>query len=208
MIETIVLHQEVTKEEAKNIAIELLKKVRIPDPETRLEDYPHSFSMGMCQRIVIAMTLSMKPKLIIADEPTASLDVTIQAQIMALLNDLKEEFNLSILLISHDLGVIAQSCDHILIMYLGKIVETGTPDQIFHSPKHPYTQALISSIPIADPSKKHTPKPPEGDTPSPMNIPKGCRFHTRCPFVMDKCKEVSPELVAQSDEAEVACFLY
>ena len=148
MIETIMLHRSVSKDKAKDIAIDLLNKVKIPNPCVRINHYPHQFSIGMCQRIMIALTLSMNPKLLIADEPTASLDVTIQAEILELLNELRKEYQLSILFISHDLSVVAQHCDHILVMYLGNLVEEGPPEQIFKNPKDPYTQKLISSIPL------------------------------------------------------------
>ena len=148
MVETIKLHHGVATAEAKDLAIDFLKKVKIPDPHIRINHYPHQFSIGMCQRIMIALTLSMNPTLLIADEPTASLDVTIQAEILDLLNELRNEYKLSILFISHDLSVVAQHCDHILVMYLGNLVEEGNPDQIFKSPQDPYTQKLISSIPI------------------------------------------------------------
>jgi peptide/nickel transport system ATP-binding protein len=207
MVETIILHQNVNKEEAEKIAIELLKKVNIPDAESRMNDYPHQFSVGMCQRIMIALTLSMKPKLLIADEPTASLDVTIQAQILKLLSQLKEEYSMSMLFISHDLGVIAQLCDYILIMYLGKIIEKGTPKDIFANPLHPYTKALISSIPMPDPTQKKEIQPLKGDIPSPMNLPSGCRFHPRCPNAMPRCSQKEP-LLQINDTSEVACFLY
>ncbi|NDC83136.1 ABC transporter ATP-binding protein [bacterium] len=195
MMETIMLHQSVDKRTARDIAIQLLTQVKIPDASTRLNDYPHQFSLGMCQRIMIAITLAMKPRLIIADEPTASLDVTIQAQVLALLDALRREQELSILMISHDLGVIAQFCDRILIMYLGKIVETGTPTQIFKMPKHPYTQALISAIPVPDPDLRQKPKLISGDIPSPANLPAGCRFHPRCPIATDRCRDLEPELI-------------
>lgn len=207
LVETIVLHQKVTKDDAKKIAIDLLREVNIADPEQRFCDYPHQFSLGMCQRIMIALTLSMKPKLLIADEPTASLDVTIQAQILDLLHRLQKEYEMSILLISHDLGVIAQHCDYILVMYLGKIVEAGSPEAIFKKPLHPYTQALISAIPIPDPTQKKIPQLLKGDIPSPLNIPKGCRFHPRCPKVMPECKEKDPVFCKHGD-SEVACWLY
>jgi peptide/nickel transport system ATP-binding protein len=207
MVETIMLHKKVTKEEAKNIAIELLKKVNIPDPETRMKDYPHQFSQGMCQRIMIALTISMQPKLLIADEPTASLDVTIQAQILALLNALKAEFDMSMLFISHDLGVIAQLCDYVLIMYLGKIVEKGTPKDIFLKPLHPYTKALIAAIPSTDPTNKKELQVLKGDMPSPMNLPTGCRFHPRCPKAMQICSEKEPEL-RNVGSSVVSCHLF
>jgi len=207
LIETIRLHQNVDKDTAKQKAIELLRTVHIPDPESRVDQYPHEFSIGMCQRVMIALTLSMNPKLIIADEPTASLDVTIQAQVLLLLKQLKDKFKLSILLISHDLGVIAQHCDYILIMYLGKIVEKGTPLEIFGSPLHPYTQALIQAIPLPDPTQKQVQAPIKGELPSPMSPPSGCPFHTRCPHVMPRCRIEEPQLLPEGN-AEVACFLY
>jgi len=207
MVETLRLHHSLTYKEALDRAIQLLQKVNIPDAHLRIFDYPHEFSLGMCQRIMIALTLSMNPKLLIADEPTASLDVTVQAQILELLRELKHEFQMSILIISHDLGIIAQSCDHIVVMYLGKVVETGSPQAIFHAPKHPYTQALIAAIPSADPDKKNTAKPLTGEMPSPVNLPKGCRFNTRCPHVMDRCFQENPPFV-QVEGSKVACFLH
>lgn len=207
MIETLQLHFKLSRHEAKEKAISLLKGVSIPDPEQRLNDYPHQFSIGMCQRIMIALTMSMKPTLLIADEPTASLDVTIQAQVLALLKDLKSETQMSVLLISHDLGIIAQHCEYILVMYLGAIVEKGSVEDIFYRPKHPYTQALMSSIPIPDPRKKQQPQLIAGDIPSPMAIPSGCRFHTRCPKVMDACKTQTPSWQKEGQQ-EVACLLY
>ncbi|MFC1616698.1 ABC transporter ATP-binding protein [Candidatus Margulisiibacteriota bacterium] len=206
LIETILLHRNVTKKEALEIAIDLLIKVNIPDPEARLSEYPHQFSMGMCQRIMIALTLAMKPKLIIADEPTASLDVTIQAQMLDLLEQLQREYKLSVLMISHDLGIIAQYCDYIIVMYLGKIVEEGTPKQVFKNPLHPYTQALISAIPVPDPEKAKPVIKLKGDFPGIINLPKGCRFHPRCPKVMDKCKKIQPEL-ENKNQQKVACWL-
>ncbi|MBG91359.1 MAG: peptide ABC transporter ATP-binding protein [Actinobacteria bacterium] len=208
LIETICLHQNTSPKEARKIAASLLKKVNIPDPETRLDDYPHQFSIGMCQRIMIALSIASRPQLLIADEPTASLDVTIQAQILSLLNDLKSELNMSILLISHDLGVIAQHCDHILVMYLGKIVESGSPQDIFKSPLHPYTQALIKSIPIPDPNIKQAPELIKGDIPSPMNLPSGCRFHPRCPEKLSKCEKECPSLNTIKNTHKAACWLY
>ena len=153
MIETILHHHNISKNEAKDRAIQLLDRVKIPDPELRINDYPHQFSLGMCQRIMIALTLTMEPELVIADEPTASLDVTVQTKIMDLLNELQRELGMSMLLISHDLGVIAQNCDYIYIMYKGKIVEEGSAYDIFKTPKDPYTQALIAAIPSIDPPK-------------------------------------------------------
>jgi peptide/nickel transport system ATP-binding protein len=205
MIETICLHQKVSKKEAKDLAIDLLKKVRIPDPEKRMNNYPHEFSLGMCQRAMIALTLSMRPKLLIADEPTASLDVTVQAQILDLLEELQESFKMSILLISHDMGVISQNCDEVLVMYVGKIVERGTPDQIFNAPQHPYTQALIEAIPKIGKSRQAFTL--QGDPPSPLNLPKGCRFQSRCPKVIERCRIESPPLVTSPAGQACACWV-
>ena len=212
LTETIRLHNpELSNLNALEKAEILLTEVNIPDAKKRLNDYPHQFSLGMCQRIMIAITIAMNPKLLIADEPTASLDVTIQAQILHLLNELKVKNKMSIFLISHDLGVIAQHCDHVLIMYLGKIVESGTPMDIFKSPQHPYTQALINSIPNPDPSIKKETTLLTGDIPSPLNIPTGCRFHTRCPKAFDICKTTEPVFQKHSENSEtsqVACHLF
>jgi len=194
LIETLCIHRSCSKDEARVRALDLLKKVNIPDPESRIDDYPHQFSLGMCQRIMIALVLAMKPKLLIADEPTASLDVTIQAQLLTLLNQLKDDENMSMLIISHDLGVVAQNCDEILVYYLGKIVEKGTPEQIFLNPQHPYTQALIAAIPSPDPRVKKKSALLVGDIPSPIYLPRGCRFHTRCPHAEEQCRVSEPEL--------------
>ncbi|MBT5855566.1 ABC transporter ATP-binding protein [bacterium] len=206
LVETIMLHHQVSKEEATARAIELLKRVQIPDPEKRFYQYPHEFSLGMCQRVMIALTVSMMPELLIADEPTASLDVTVQAQIMLLLKEIQAQDNMSILFISHDLGLIAQNCDYVYIMYLGHIVEEGAPSAIFHNPQHPYTQALIHAIPDPNPDNKMETLPIQGDIPSPMNIPKGCRFHTRCPKALDRCKTDVPIMQKKGDSIS-ACWL-
>ena len=205
MVETILQHRNLSKNDALDHAISLLRRVNIPDPETRVHDYPHQFSIGMCQRIMIALTLSMQPDLVIADEPTASLDVTVQAQIMALLNELQTELGMSMLFISHDLGLIAQNCSYIYIMYLGRIVEEGSPMQIFKTPQHPYTQALIAAIPNPDPSQTDLAPPLSGDIPSPIHLPNGCAFHTRCPKADARCKIERPELQEVSDR-KTACF--
>ncbi|MCP4050396.1 MAG: ABC transporter ATP-binding protein [bacterium] len=207
MIETIRLHSKVDKKQARDQTIALLKKVNIPDPDIRLHDYPHQFSMGMCQRIMIALTVSMKPRLLIADEPTASLDVTIQAQMLRLLEQLQHEYQMSILLISHDLGIIAQYCDYILVMYLGRIVEKGSPEDIFSKPLHPYTQALISAIPVPDPKKGKPEILLTGDMPGVANLPSGCRFHPRCLKSMPECSKSEP-ILKSNGRSEVACFLY
>ena len=192
MIETIRLHHDVSKEKAKEMAISWLKKVNISDPEKRMEQYPHECSIGMCQRIMIALTLAMSPSLLIADEPTASLDVTIQAQILSLLKDLQRDLSMSVLLISHDLGVVAQYCDHVVVMYLGRVMESGPTLDVFTQPKHPYTRALLASIPIPDPTKKQGFTVLKGETPSPVHLPTGCRFHPRCPEVQPVCLTTVP----------------
>ena len=207
LIETILLHRKVTKKEAREIAIDLIKKVQIPDAELRLDQYPHEFSLGMCQRIMIALTIAMRPKLLIADEPTASLDVTVQAQILELLHQLKDEFDMSVLLISHDLGVIAQNCDEMLVMYLGKIIEKGKPADLFQNPLHPYTQALIAAIPSPFRKRKFEASVLKGDIPSPLNLPAGCRFHPRCPHAMDVCQTQEP-ILKRVKNRDVSCFLY
>ncbi len=207
MIETIQHHHKLPKNQAKEMAIDLLKKVAIPDAERRLDHYPHQFSMGMCQRIMIALTICMQPKLLIADEPTASLDVTIQSQVLHLLDRIRHDYSMSIILISHDLGLISQYCDDLYIMYLGKIVEHGSPRTIFEKPLHPYTQALVASIPTFH----HKTELPSAfsmtDIPSPLAIPSGCRFHPRCVHCMDICTQKVPNLEPHQDR-EVACFLY
>lgn len=209
LISVIRLHRGMSKEEAKNEALRLLRLVEMPDPERRMNDYPHQFSGGMAQRIMIAMALSCQPKLLIADEPTASLDVTIQAQIMDLLLEIREKFQMAILLVSHDLGVIAKMCDRIAVMYLGRIVEIAPAEKLYGSPMHPYTQALLKSVPVPDP--KHNGKIAKltGDVPSPLNIPSGCRFRSRCPEAFDLCPQIDPMLhPVNGDDHLAACLLY
>lgn len=207
LIETLTIRGGLSKVAAKARAIALLEQVNIPDAARRLSDYPHQFSLGMCQRIVIALTLGLQPRLLIADEPTASLDVTVQAQVMNLLVSLRREHHMAMLLISHDLGVVAQYCDRVMVMYLGRIVEVGTPEQIFLTPKHPYTQALIRAIPSTDPRRPHIFDALKGEIPSPLAIPKGCRFHTRCPIAIPQCSAEDPAFRVLSSGQEVACLL-
>ena len=204
LIETIQFHHHLSTSDATDKAIWFLKKVGIPDPAGRLNHYPHQLSLGMCQRVMIALTLSMQPKLLIADEPTASLDVTVQAQILQLIRSLQEEFEMSVLLISHDLGVIAQSCDLILVMYLGRLVEIGNRDTLFKHPKHPYTQALIQAIPRLDGTLSPS---LQGDPPSPYDLPSGCAFHPRCPYAMYMCRQQAPPMRSVDESSQVACFL-
>jgi len=194
LMETIQIHQKMKKKAAYECAINWLKKVGISDPEKRMKQYPHECSLGMCQRIMIALTLSMEPSLLIADEPTASLDVTIQAQILSLLGQLKNELNMSVLMVSHNLGVIAQHCDRVIVMYCGRIVESGPTKELFSDPKHPYTKALLRSIPVANPNHKQIIEPLKGDVPSRINLPEGCPFHPRCPEAKDTCTKDIPPL--------------
>ena len=206
MVETLQLHHAgMSKAEAQAKALELFKEVNITDAERRLDQYPHELSGGMAQRVMIAMALSSEPDLLIADEPTASLDVTIQAQIMKLLLELKEKRGMSILMISHDMGVIAQLCDRIAVMYLGKIVETASATELFRNPRHPYTRALLKSIPKADPSVRGELKTLFGDIPSPINLPPGCRFAGRCEFAQQQCQTAEP-LLETLGPTQVACY--
>lgn len=185
-------HQKVGKTEAKKKALDMLKLVEIPSPEERYNNYPHEFSGGMRQRVLIAMALCCEPNLLIADEPTTALDVTIQAQIIKLMKDLNKRTNTSIILITHDLGVVADICDRIIVMYGGLIMEEGPINEIFYRPHHPYTKGLLNSLPKAGQTKKNKLEPIEGSPPDMLNPPKGCPFSDRCKYVMDICKEKLP----------------
>lgn len=203
------LHRHMPKKQAEDEVINLLQTVKLPDPENRINDYPHQLSGGMCQRVMIAMALSCRPKLLIADEPTAALDVTIQAQILDLLLELRERFEMSMLLISHDMGVVARMCDCISVMYLGKIVEESKAETLYSSPKHPYTQALLEAVPIPNPTEKIKFSLLKGDLPSSVDIPSGCRFRTRCPEAFDKCITEEPKIKdIDQNGSRVACWLY
>ena len=206
IMEVIQLHQGLNKEKAREKAIEMLKIVGIPEPERRMKEYPHQLSGGMRQRVMIAMALSCKPKLLIADEPTTALDVTIQAQILRLMDQLKEEFSASVLLITHDLGVIAQRCNNVAVMYAGEIVEYGSVESIFKTPLHPYTVGLNKAIPRLDVDTDRL-EIIKGTVPNLIEIPSGCRFHPRCPYVMDICKREHPELREQGAHHLKRCFL-
>ncbi len=207
IIEVIMRHKNLDKAKAKNSAIEFLRMVGIPTPEKRMEQYPHEFSGGMRQRVLIAMALSCGPKLLIADEPTTALDVTIQAQILELLRNLKNQKNMSVVLITHDLGVVASLCSRIMVMYAGMIMEEGLVDEIFYSPKHPYTKALLNAIPKLEGDEKKRLEPIYGTAPSLLNPPKGCPFAERCGFSMDKCFVSMPEYKSFSATQRCMCFL-
>lgn len=203
IIEAILLHQEVSKDEARTIAREMLRLVGIPEPEKRLSEYPHELSGGMKQRAMIAMALACRPKLLIADEPTTSLDVTIQAQILALLQELKSQIGMSILLITHDLGIVADMADIVVVMYAGKVVEKGKKQDIFKRYLHPYTLGLLRSIPRLDIEEGELATIP-GFVPDPLNFPQGCRFRGRC-FLEDETCLTEPPGVTVGDEHVVYC---
>lgn len=204
--EAITAHQNVSSEEAKKKAIELLRLVGIPNPEKRYNDYPHQMSGGMRQRAMIAMALACNPRLLIADEPTTALDVTVQAQILDLIAQLKKTFGMSVLLITHDLGVIAEMCDRVIVMYAGQIVEEAPCVDLFESPLHPYTEGLLRSIPKLEPGKKPL-YTIEGNVPNSMDLPAGCRFHPRCAYAFDLCREKVPALINVNEHRRVRCFL-
>ena len=186
-------------------AVRLLSEVGIPEPKRRLWEYPHQMSGGMNQRVLIAMMLAGNPSVLIADEPTTALDVTIQAQILRLLRSLRDTRHMSIILITHDLGVVAETCHRVAVMYCGRIVETGTVDGIFHAPRHPYTVGLLNSRPRIDHEAKQL-KPIEGVVPSPQDLPSGCAFRPRCPYAQDTCGKSIPMLEFNDDHHGVACF--
>jgi oligopeptide/dipeptide ABC transporter ATP-binding protein len=193
IMEAIILHQKVGKKEARVRAIEMLRLVGIPSPEQRVDEYPHQLSGGMRQRVMIAMALSCHPRVLIADEPTTALDVTIQAQILDLLNRLQQELGMSILLITHDLGVVAETCDRVAVMYAGQIVEYADVLEIFHHPRMPYTAGLLGSIPVLGEHHERLRVIP-GNVPNPSEFPSGCKFHPRCPVAIDRCSVENPEL--------------
>jgi peptide/nickel transport system ATP-binding protein len=200
IVEAIRTHEGANKREAKRRAVELLRQVGIPNAQQRVDDYPHQFSGGMRQRAMIAMALSCNPDVLIADEPTTALDVTIQAQILELLANLRRDFDSSVILITHDLGVVAEVADEIIVMYSGRVVERGSKREIFYDPQHPYTWGLLGSIPRLDrpkPKKLHS---IEGAPPSLINLPRGCKFRPRCPHAFEQCRE-EPELKSRVEAA-------
>ena len=204
IIEAIELHQNVTRQEARKRAIEVLERVRIPEATARVDEYPHQFSGGMRQRVMIAMALSCEPELLIADEPTTALDVTVQAQILDLMRSIQKEQGMSILLITHDLGVVAEMCHHVAVMYAGSIVEYASVKELFAHPKMPYTVGLMNSLPRPGAQRL---TPIEGQPPSLVNLPTGCRFADRCPLVEPRCLESVPPLEEKTPEHFVRCFL-
>ena len=206
LMETVQTHQNVSKAEAKKLALEMMIKVGIPSPEKRLKEYPHQLSGGMKQRVMIAMALMCNPKLLIADEPTTALDVTIQAQILKLMRDLRDETGSAIMLITHDMGVVASMADAIMIMYAGRVVEYGSAQEVFANPKHPYTRGLLKSIPRLD-ERVDTLFTIEGTVPNQYDMPAGCKFWPRCPYATEKCKAEEPVLKKYGD-CQVRCWNY
>ncbi|MFQ5671736.1 MAG: ABC transporter ATP-binding protein [Nitrospinales bacterium] len=207
--EVIILHQNKSESEARAMTLDMLRKVAIPSPEQRIDQYPHELSGGMKQRVMIAMAIACRPALLIADEPTTALDVTIQAQILDLLASLQSEIQMSILLITHNLGIVAEYADRVAVMYAGKIVEETSTGQLFESPAHPYTQGLLKSIPRNEPGSPLDPIP--GAVPHPAHLPSGCAFHPRCSQAMPHCKEKIPPLVkipGSQTHHQTACWLY
>jgi len=206
--EAIMIHQNLKPKEAMAKSIEMLRLIGIPSPEKRVHEYPHELSGGMRQRVMIAMALSCKPSLLIADEPTTALDVTIQAQILDLINDLKRESNMSVIMITHDLGVVAEVCSRVVVMYLGQIIEEADVDTLFSKPLHPYTKGLIKSIPKIDGDRTQKLHLIPGTVPSLSNVPQGCRFAPRCEYSDEKCLKDSPILEPVRKGQSVRCWHY
>ncbi len=209
IIEAILLHSDLSKQGARERAIEMLRMVGIPRPERRIDEYAFELSGGLRQRVMIAMALSAEPRILIADEPTTALDVTTQAQILDLVRRLQEEKGLAVMLITHDMGVIAEMADEVVVMYLGREVERGPVDQIFHDPKHPYTKSLLRSIPSVTATPRSRLKTITGSIPHPYARPKGCPFHPRCPdWIKGTCETAFPATTSAGPGQEVSCFLY
>jgi peptide/nickel transport system ATP-binding protein len=201
------VHRGLSRQAGVRQAVELLGLVGIPKPEQRVKQYPHEFSGGMRQRAMIAMALALGPDLLIADEPTTALDVTVQAQILDLIDGLKAEFNTAVVMITHDLGVVAEHCQNIMVMYAGRPVEYGDPTDIYDSPQHPYTWGLLQSISRIDSSREERLHPIKGQPPSLINVPSGCSFNPRCPYVMERCLTEEPQLLASDGHHGAACHL-
>jgi oligopeptide transport system ATP-binding protein len=206
--EAITIHQNLSKKDARDKTLEMLTKVQISAPKQRVDEYPHQMSGGMRQRVMIALALSCNPAILIADEPTTALDVTVQAQILDLMNTLKEEFHSAIMLITHNLGVVSQMASHIAVMYLGKVVEYASTSDLFHDPLHPYTSGLLNSVPVLGRKGKKVLIPIQGMVPTPTQRIPGCAFVERCPRAMDICRNQRPELVEIKPGHLVSCWLY
>lgn len=206
--EAIMIHQKVRKKEAYARAIEMLRLTGIPSPEKRIHEYPHELSGGMRQRVMIALALSCKPQLLIADEPTTALDVTIQSQILELIQGLREELNMGVILITHDLGVVAEVCTRVIVMYLGQIIEEADVYTLFKNPLHPYTKGLLNSIPHLDGDRTKKLNVIKGVVPSLQNIPSGCRFAPRCEFATEQCHSKPPKLLETATGQKVRCWNY
>lgn len=206
IMESIILHQRLSRNDARDKAVEMLESVGIPSPEMRIKEYPHQLSGGMRQRAMIAMAISCNPSLLIADEPTTALDVTIQAQVLNLMNQLRTEFRAAIMFITHDLGVIAHMVNDVVVMYLGRIVEKASVDDIFYNPKHPYTKGLMASIPSLTTTKEKRLIPIKGVVPEIMQVGQGCGFESRCPEKMEICARTTPPLVEVAPGHFAACW--
>ena len=208
IMENIRYHEKISKAEARKRTLALLKQMGIPEPEKRIDQYPHEYSGGMRQRAMIAMAMSCMPRVLLADEPTTALDVTIQAQIFELMNKLKKEYNTAIMLITHDMGVVSEMADDVIVMYMGNVVESGTAREVLKNPVHPYTRALLASIPIMGKGKKQQLQPIRGMTPNPYNRPKGCQFVPRCDYACEKCRECMPDETALDGSHMVRCHCH
>jgi len=206
LTEVLLLHKNITPQQATAEGVEILDKVGIPSPDVRMGEYPHQLSGGMRQRVVIAIALACQPDLLIADEPTTALDVTIQAQILELIKQLQSDMGMSVIMITHDLGVIAETCDDVVVMYAGKVAEKGSVFDIFDRPSHPYTQGLLASIPTLETVPKSRLSIIEGMVPGLMDLPAGCRFENRCPHRDDQCTTDLPQLETVNDQHHVACL--
>ncbi|CAN5496686.1 ABC transporter ATP-binding protein [soil metagenome] len=204
--EAVKAHRRVSRRQARDRAVEMLRLVGIPSPETRVDEYPHQLSGGMRQRVMIGIALACEPKVLIADEPTTALDVTIQAQILALMRDLRERLDMSMILITHDLGVVAQVAHDVVVMYAGRVVERGPVTDVFERPQHPYTEALLRSVPVVGMTQAETLRVVRGSVPSPLDWPRGCRFAPRCDHVFDRCRDEQPGLLPVGAQSS-ACWL-
>ncbi|HBE79866.1 MAG TPA: peptide ABC transporter ATP-binding protein [Firmicutes bacterium] len=208
IMEGLIIHRAMTRKEALQEAVHMLEIVNIPNAKARIEDYPYQFSGGMRQRVMIAMALACNPKLLIADEPTTALDVTIQAQILELLQDIQEKFNTAIILITHDLGIVAGSVERVIVMYAGQIIEQATVEELFHQPRHPYTEALLRAVPGLKLKNKSPLASIHGKPPDLLAPPSGCAFASRCRFCMKICKTVPPSMTRFNDGHKASCWLY